>query len=385
VADSSRRVVLATRNAGKIAELSRILAGVGNKGGGGVQIVGLESFPDAPDVPETGSTFADNALLKARAIAQYTGLPAVSDDSGLAVDALHGMPGVLSARWAGKHGDDQANLDLLLGQLADVAERGAVFVCVAALVVPLADTTQREWTATGVLAGALARAPRGANGFGYDPIFVPYGLHTTTAELEPDAKDAISHRGRAFRAIAPLIAANALPAEAGQDEPRPDSAPLGSGLVWPAVGTAMLTGWLRVSMVTVMVSVRSVPSSLMTAFRMVCEPSIQTVNVAVVRPAAVISFCTCALTLPLRYPIPLSRESVPVYSVTATPSMVPVPTLRTLVAPSSICDSLSGLLLVAWLKSWLKLIPVPLLSDESGIPSHGLVRCSSWVRNDHFM
>ena len=160
-------------------------------------------------MPETGSTFADNALLKARAIAAYTGLPAVSDDSGLAVDALHGMPGVLSARWAGKHGDDQANLDLLLGQLADVAERGAVFVCVAALVVPLADAAQREWTTTGVLAGTLTLDPRGANGFGYDPIFVPYGLHTTTAELEPAAKDAISHRGRAFRAIAPLIDAYA--------------------------------------------------------------------------------------------------------------------------------------------------------------------------------
>jgi XTP/dITP diphosphohydrolase len=224
VADGRRRVVLATRNAGKIAELSRILAGVGDgvgsRGGGDVEIVGLESFPDAPDVPETGSTFADNALLKARSIAAYTGLPAVSDDSGLAVDALHGMPGVLSARWAGKHGDDEANLDLLLGQLADVAERGAVFVCVAALVVPGGSTVSgdsavsheqepREWTATGVLAGTLIRARRGTNGFGYDPIFVPYGLHTTTAELEPAAKDAISHRGRAFRAIAPLIAASA--------------------------------------------------------------------------------------------------------------------------------------------------------------------------------
>jgi XTP/dITP diphosphohydrolase len=203
VADVPRRVVLATRNAGKIAELSRILAAVG----GGVQIVGLESFPDAPDVPETGSTFADNALLKARAIAAYTGLPAVSDDSGLAVDALHGMPGVLSARWAGKHGDDRANLELLLGQLADVAERGAAFICVAALVVPgSVEGIQREWTTTGVLAGTLTRATRGSNGFGYDPIFVPDGLHTTTAELSPPEKDAISHRGRAFRAIAPLIA-----------------------------------------------------------------------------------------------------------------------------------------------------------------------------------
>jgi XTP/dITP diphosphohydrolase len=192
--------VLATRNAGKIAELGRILADVG----GGVEIVGLESFPDAPDVPETGLTFADNALLKARAIAACTGRPAVSDDSGLAVDALHGMPGVLSARWAGRHGDDTANLELLLGQLADVDKRGAAFVCVAALALPDGGG---EWTATGVLAGTLTRAPRGGNGFGYDPIFVPEGLSVTTAELAPSEKDAISHRGRAFRAIAPLIAA----------------------------------------------------------------------------------------------------------------------------------------------------------------------------------
>ena len=194
--------MLATRNAGKIAELGRILADVG----GGVEIVGLESFPDAPDVPETGLTFADNALLKARAIAACTGLPAVSDDSGLAADALHGMPGVLSARWAGRHGDDTANLELLLGQLADVDERGAAFVCVAALALPDGGG---EWTATGVLAGSLARAPRGGNGFGYDPIFVPEGLSVTTAELAPSEKDAISHRGRAFRAIAPVIAARA--------------------------------------------------------------------------------------------------------------------------------------------------------------------------------
>ena len=227
------RVVLATRNAGKIAELSRILDAAGFADG----IAGLDSFPGAPDVAETGLTFADNALLKARAIAAYTGLPAVADDSGLCVDALHGMPGVFSARWSGKHGDDRANLDLVLGQLADVAARGAQFVCVAALCLPggqsppkppnggttrppippaggaaepLQAPLRREWTTTGVLAGSLTRAPRGTNGFGYDPIFVPEGMTVTTAELPPEEKDAISHRGRAFRAIAPVIAAQVL-------------------------------------------------------------------------------------------------------------------------------------------------------------------------------
>jgi XTP/dITP diphosphohydrolase len=197
---SARRVVLATRNAGKVAELNRILADVGFAG----QLAGLDEFPGAPDVPETGLTFADNALLKARAIAAYTGLPAVSDDSGLTVHALNGMPGILSARWAGKHGDDQANLDLLLGQLADIDQRDAAFICVAALALPDGSA---EWTTTGVLAGHLTREPRGSNGFGYDPIFVPDGSAVTTAELTPEQKDAISHRGRAFRAIAPLIAA----------------------------------------------------------------------------------------------------------------------------------------------------------------------------------
>jgi XTP/dITP diphosphohydrolase len=213
---ATRRYVLATRNEGKIAELRRILAAVVT----GFELVGLDAFPGAPDVPETGLTFADNALLKARAIAAYTGLPAVADDSGLAVDALHGMPGVLSARWSGKHGDDVANLELLLGQLSDVAERGAAFICVAALVVPgsaghaghagnAVHGAGQELTTTGVLAGTLTRVPRGTNGFGYDPIFVPEGATTTTAELSPHEKDAISHRGRAFRALAPLIAAHA--------------------------------------------------------------------------------------------------------------------------------------------------------------------------------
>jgi XTP/dITP diphosphohydrolase len=194
--------VLATRNAHKVAELSRILSGAG----AGVRLVGLDSFPDAPDVPETGLTFADNALLKARAIAAHTRCPAIADDSGLCVDALHGMPGVFSARWSGRHGDDRANLSLVLGQLEDVSQRGAQFICVAALALP---GGRSEWTATGVLAGSLARVPRGTGGFGYDPIFVPDGSELTTAELSPEEKDAISHRGRALRALAPVIAARA--------------------------------------------------------------------------------------------------------------------------------------------------------------------------------
>jgi XTP/dITP diphosphohydrolase len=193
------RVVLATKNEHKVTELNRILADAGVAS----QITGLGEFPGAPDVAETGLTFADNALLKARAIAAYTGLPAVSDDSGLTVNALHGMPGILSARWAGRHGDDQANLELVLRQLADIDNRGAAFVCVAALALPGGG----EWTATGVLPGSITRAPRGSNGFGYDPIFQPAGYQFTTAELSPRDKDAISHRGRAFRAIAAVIAA----------------------------------------------------------------------------------------------------------------------------------------------------------------------------------
>ena len=154
-------------------------------------------------MPETGATFEENALLKARAIADYTGLPAVADDSGLCVDALNGMPGVLSARWAGGHGDDKANLELVLAQVADVpgARLGARFVCAAALVV----RRRREWVVTGQVEGRLIRAPRGSGGFGYDPIFLPDGFDQTTAEMTAEAKDAISHRGRAFRALTPFI------------------------------------------------------------------------------------------------------------------------------------------------------------------------------------
>lgn len=205
---AAETVVLATRNAAKLRELARILSAedrAPQDGGAQIRLVGLDEFPGAPDVPETGATFEENALLKARAIADYTGLPAVADDSGLCVDALNGMPGVLSARWAGGHGDDQANLELVLAQVADVpdARLGARFVCAAALAAPGA----REWVVTGQVEGRLIRAPRGSGGFGYDPIFLPDGFGQTTAEMTAEAKDAISHRGRAFRALTPFIVA----------------------------------------------------------------------------------------------------------------------------------------------------------------------------------
>lgn len=197
-------VLLATRNAGKIRELHRILAELSIP----VRVLGLDDVTVYQPGPETGATFADNALAKAREAVAATGLPALADDSGLSVDAMNGMPGVLSARWAGRHGDDPANLDLVLGQLADVPDerRGAAFVCAAALVTPDGGetVTHGEWR------GELVRAPRGTNGFGYDPIFVPdeerAGGQRTSAELSPDEKDALSHRGRAFRALAPALA-----------------------------------------------------------------------------------------------------------------------------------------------------------------------------------
>ena len=204
IAVAADTVVLATRNAAKLRELARIL-GAEDSGGAQIRLAGLDEFPGAPDVPETGATFEENALLKARAIASHTGLPAVADDSGLCVDALSGMPGVLSARWAGGHGDDRANLELVLAQVADVPDTrlGAQFVCAAALIVPVG----RETVVTGRVEGRLIRSPRGSGGFGYDPIFLPDGFDQTTAEMTAEAKDAISHRGRAFRALAPFITA----------------------------------------------------------------------------------------------------------------------------------------------------------------------------------
>ncbi len=194
------RVLLATRNVKKLAELRRILGPLLD-----VEVVGLDDVPYYDEIPETGATFAENALLKAREGAVHTGLLAVADDSGLAVDALNGMPGVLSARWAGNSKDDNANLQLVLEQLADTPDErlGATFVCAAALVTPDGAQTVVE----GRMHGRLVREPRGTNGFGYDPIFVADGFDVTNAELPPSEKDAISHRGKALRALLPHIAA----------------------------------------------------------------------------------------------------------------------------------------------------------------------------------
>ncbi|NJQ01826.1 RdgB/HAM1 family non-canonical purine NTP pyrophosphatase [Streptomyces zingiberis] len=194
-----KRLILATRNAHKVTELRAILAAEGLD----VELVGADAYPEVPDVKETGVTFAENALLKAHALARATGHPAVADDSGLCVDVLGGAPGIFSARWAGRHGDDAANLDLLLAQLADIADghRGAHFACAAALALP--DGTER--VVEGQLTGTLRHAPAGAGGFGYDPILQPDGETRTCAELTADEKNAISHRGKAFRALAPQV------------------------------------------------------------------------------------------------------------------------------------------------------------------------------------
>jgi len=191
---------VASRNLKKLAELHRVLDAAGVSG---LRLLSLDDVPAFDEAPETGATFEENALAKARDALAATGLPAVADDSGLAVDALNGMPGVLSARWIGRHGDDRANLELVLGQLADVPDdrRGAAFVCAAALVAPgRAETLARgEWR------GRLTREPRGTNGFGYDPIFVPDGYEITSAEMTSADKDGQSHRGRALRLLLPTL------------------------------------------------------------------------------------------------------------------------------------------------------------------------------------
>ncbi|HEY7594136.1 MAG TPA: RdgB/HAM1 family non-canonical purine NTP pyrophosphatase [Actinophytocola sp.] len=193
------RLLVASRNAKKLEELRRILAGAG------VEVIGLDDVPPFPEAPETGATFEENALAKARDAVAATGLPAVADDSGIAVDALNGMPGVLSARWAGSAKSDPANLKLVLEQVADVPDERltAAFVCAAALVQPGGEevVVRGEWP------GTLVREPRGTNGFGYDPIFVPEGETRTSAELSSAEKDAISHRGRALHQLLPHLRA----------------------------------------------------------------------------------------------------------------------------------------------------------------------------------
>lgn len=194
-----QRLVLATRNAHKVTELQSILQDAGLQ----LELVSADQYPEAPDVRETGVTFAANALLKAHSLAEATGLPAVADDSGLCVDVLGGAPGIFSARWAGRHGDDRANLELLLAQLGDIDDthRGAHFACAAALALP--DGTER--VVEGRLRGTLRHSPAGDGGFGYDPILRPDGETRTCAELTPAEKNAISHRGEAFRALVPVI------------------------------------------------------------------------------------------------------------------------------------------------------------------------------------
>ncbi len=173
----------------------------------GVSLLSLADVPEFDEAPETGATFEENALAKARDAYTATGLPAVADDSGIEVDALNGMPGVLSARWAGRHGDDAANTALLLGQLADVPDerRGAAFVSACALVHGPGDddavVVRGEWR------GTVVREPRGAGGFGYDPVFLPADSERTAAELTPQEKDAASHRGRALAALLPALRA----------------------------------------------------------------------------------------------------------------------------------------------------------------------------------
>ena len=196
----SKKLVIATRNAGKIVEFRRILDAISE---GAIDLVGIDQFPEIVDVEETGTTFEENALLKARYTAAMTGLPAISDDSGLCIDALGGSPGIFSARWAGRHGNDKANLEKVLDQLKEVRDenRGAHFICSAALVMP----DGREKLAEGRFEGTILHRAIGDQGFGYDPIFLPRGMSISAAQLSAEEKDAISHRGKSLRAIAPHV------------------------------------------------------------------------------------------------------------------------------------------------------------------------------------
>ena len=220
------RIIVATHNEGKLVEINRILEDCLGVDADQVELVSAGSL-NLPDPVEDGVTFQENALLKARDVAARTGCPAIADDSGLIVDVMGNAPGILSARWAGKHGDDKANNALLLAQIADIpdAKRTARFRCAAALVVPQTEAgagadgryaIAQEIVETGEMPGVLLRAPRGANGFGYDPLFVPNeqpqravdaGEKLTSAEMEPAEKNAVSHRGKALRALVASIEA----------------------------------------------------------------------------------------------------------------------------------------------------------------------------------
>ncbi len=199
-----RKLVLATQNSGKIKEFERLLAEFVSD----VQVLGLRDFPDMPDIAETGASFIENSLLKARGISTFSNLPALADDSGLCIDYLNGDPGIYSARWSGVHGDDAANISKVLSQLDGVppSDRSAHFKCEVALVFPNGHEQQgREITESGKLSGSITLSPRGSAGFGYDPIFQPLGSELTLGELTHEEKDRISHRGIAMRAIAPRI------------------------------------------------------------------------------------------------------------------------------------------------------------------------------------
>ena len=197
---SPHKLLLATRNKGKIEEFRRILEDIA---AGEIDLVGLDQFPQLHDVEETGSTFEENALLKARQMCAATGIPAIADDSGLCVDYLNGDPGIFSARWSGIHGDDSANTAKVLQSLTGVPEdkRGAHFTCVAALALPDGRTHVEE----AHFDGWILHSPIGDHGFGYDPIFRPEGHTISSAQMGATEKDAISHRGKSLRAIAPHV------------------------------------------------------------------------------------------------------------------------------------------------------------------------------------
>ncbi len=209
MAEPRPRVFLASRNAKKLTEMQRILEGFVPH----IEVLGLDDVEHYDEPAETEPTFEGNALIKARAAVEATGLPSLADDSGLCVDALNGMPGVLSARWSGPAKDgaadvDRANNELLLAQLSDVPDerRGARFRCAVAFVHPAPSGEVVEHVEHGEMPGRIIRETRGSGGFGYDVLFVADGHDLTSAELPPDEKDAISHRGQALRRIAPVVA-----------------------------------------------------------------------------------------------------------------------------------------------------------------------------------